>query len=173
MIRDMKDRGMSNREIAGDLGISRNTVSKLLRTTRLADHRKRERGSKLDPYREKIRALIDDHNLSAVRILEEIRKIGYNGGYTILKEYCHELRKDRRIQAVYRYETDPGKQSQVDFGEFGHIDIDGKSRKLYAFLISSFLVMYAGTDESGLSVSFFNLSAGISCVVPCICELTF
>ena len=46
MIRDMKDRGMSNREIARDLGISRNTVSKLLRTTRLADHRKRERGSK-------------------------------------------------------------------------------------------------------------------------------
>ena len=36
-------------------------------------------GSKLDPYREKIRALIDDHNLSAVRILEEIRKIGYDG----------------------------------------------------------------------------------------------
>ena len=36
----------SNREIARDLGISRNTVSKLLRTTRLADHRKRERGSK-------------------------------------------------------------------------------------------------------------------------------
>ena len=118
MIRDMKDRGMSNREIAMDLGISRNTVSKLLKTTRLADHRKRKRGSKLDPYRENIRSLIDDHNLSAVRILEEIRKIGYNGGYTILKEYCHELRKDPRIQAVYRYETDPGKQSQVDFGEF-------------------------------------------------------
>jgi predicted transcriptional regulator len=73
MIRDMKDRGMSNREIARDLGISRNTVSKLLRTTRLTDHRKRKRGSKLDPYREKIRALIDEHNLSAVRILEEIR----------------------------------------------------------------------------------------------------
>ena len=133
MIRDMKDRGMSKREIARDLGISRNTVSKLLRTTRLTDHRKRERGSKLDPYREKIRALIDEHNLSAVRILEEIRKIGYDGGYTILKEYCHELRRDRRIQAVYRYEADPGKQSQVDFEEFGHIDTDGKRRKLYAF----------------------------------------
>ena len=46
MIRDMKDRGMSNREIARDLGISRNTLSKLLRTTRLADHRKRKRGVK-------------------------------------------------------------------------------------------------------------------------------
>ena len=41
MIRDMKDRGMSNREIARDLGISRNTVSKLLRTTRLTDHGKK------------------------------------------------------------------------------------------------------------------------------------
>ena len=38
IIRDMKDRRMINKEIAGDLGISRNTVSKLLRTTRLADH---------------------------------------------------------------------------------------------------------------------------------------
>ena len=44
MIRDMKDKGMSNREIARGLGISRNTVSKLLRTTRLTDHRKRKRG---------------------------------------------------------------------------------------------------------------------------------
>ena len=61
----------------------------------------RKRGSKLDPCRENIHALIDDHNLSAVRILEEIRKMGYHGGYTILKEYCHELRKYRRIQAVY------------------------------------------------------------------------
>ena len=69
--------------------------------------------------------LINKHNLSSVRILEEIRKIGYNGGYTILKDYCHELRKDRRIQAVYRYETGPEKQSQVDIGEFGHMDIDG------------------------------------------------
>ena len=96
MIRDMKDRGMSNREIARDLGVSRNTVSKLLRTTRLADHRKRERGSKLDPYREKIRALIDEHNLSAVRILEEIRKMGYDGGYTILMCSLYHLDSYKR-----------------------------------------------------------------------------
>jgi transposase len=43
------------------------------------------------------------------------------------------MRNDRSIQAVYRYETDPGKQSQVDLGEFGHIDMNGKRRKLYVF----------------------------------------
>lgn len=133
MIRNMKDRGMSNREIASELGISRNTVRKMIKATKIPDPKRRKRASKLDPYRSRIRELIEKYNLSSVRILEEIRKTGYEGGYTILKDYCAELRKDRRIQAVYRYETEPGKQSQVDFGEFGHIDIDGKRRKLYAF----------------------------------------
>ena len=82
---------------------------------------------------DRIRDMIDKHNLSAIRILEEIRKQGYDGGYTILKDYCSAIRKDRRIPAVYRYETDPGKQSQVDFGDFGRTEIDGISRKLYAF----------------------------------------
>ena len=118
MIRNLKEMGMSNREIARELGVSRNTINRMLKKTRIQEKKKSHSGSKLDPYREKIRSLIDDHNLSAVRILEEIKKMGYNGGYTILKDYCHELRKDRRIQVVYRYETDPGKQSQVDFGEF-------------------------------------------------------
>ncbi|MCL4451321.1 MAG: IS21 family transposase [Candidatus Thermoplasmatota archaeon] len=135
MIRNLKEMGMSNRDIARELGISRNTVSRMLKKTRIQDRKRKRKGSKLDPYRDRIHALIDEHNLSAVRILEEIRKLGYNGGYTILKEYCRELRKNRRIQAVYRYETGPGKQSQVDFGEFGSIEIDGKRKKLYAFSI--------------------------------------
>ena len=111
MIRNLKERGMSNRDIAKELDVSRNTVSRMLKKTRINEKKKRHRGSKLDPYRDRIRTLIEKHNLSAVRILEEIRKMGYDGGYTILKDYCHDLRKDRRIQAVYRYETDPGKQS--------------------------------------------------------------
>ena len=80
MIRDMKEKGTNNREIAWDLGMSRNTVSKLLRTTRLTDHRQRKKGSKLDPYRDRIRALIDEHNLSAVRTLKrdyDLKRLEY------------------------------------------------------------------------------------------------
>ena len=128
MKRNMKEMGMSNRDIAKELAVSRNKVSRMLK--------RKKRGSKLDPYREKIRALIDEHNLSGVRILEEIRKSGYNGGYTILKDYCHDIRKDRRIQAVYRYETEPGKQSQVDFGEFGYIDMEGIEENYTLFPLS-------------------------------------
>ena len=132
MIRNMREKGMGIKSIAREFNISRNSVRKYLKSEP-KNKQNRRKGSKLDPYREKIRELINKHNLSSVRILEEIRKMGHNGRYTILKDYCRELRRDRRIQAVYRYETDPGKQSQVDFGEFGHMEMDGKSRKLYAF----------------------------------------
>ena len=100
MIRNMKEQGMSKREIAKELGISRNTVTKMLKTTRVKEHQSRKRGSKLDPYREKVKEFIGKYNLSSIRILEEIRKLGYDGGYTILKDYCSTVRKDHRGQAV-------------------------------------------------------------------------
>ena len=162
MMRNMREKGKSIKSIARELGISRNSVRKYLRSEPKGKQ-KRKGGSKLDPYREKIRALIDEHNLSAVRILEEIRKMGYDGGYTILKDYCHDLRKDRRILAVYRYETEPGKQSQVDFGEFGHIDMDGKRRKLYAFSMilgySRYRYVEFTTDISTENVIRMHLNA--------------
>lgn len=136
MIRNMLDKGLSISEVSRQLGIDRKTVRKYAKGDGVPVAKPRTgRSSKLDPYREKVRELVDRYNLSTVRILEEIRKQGYDGGRTILGDYCYTLRKDRRIQAVYRYETDPGKQSQVDFGEFGSIEIDGKRKKLYAFSI--------------------------------------
>ena len=50
------------------------TMDKASREHPLDIEKIRHRESKLDPYRENIRSLIDEHNLSAVRILEEIRK---------------------------------------------------------------------------------------------------
>ena len=133
MIRNMIEKGISISEIARKLGIDRKTVRKYANSDGIPVKRNPGRGSRLDPYRDRIRELIDAYNLSAVRILEEIRALGYDGGYTILKEYCSSIRKDRRISAVYRYETDPGKQSQVDFGSFGIMHMDGIRKRLYAF----------------------------------------
>ena len=94
ILRNMKEKGLRIESITGELSIWRNSVRKYLKTE---PKKKQNRKSKLDLYREEIRSLMDDHNLSVVRILVEIRKTGYNGGYTTLKDYCHELRKDRRI----------------------------------------------------------------------------
>ena len=96
MIRNMREKGMSTRAIARELNISRNSVRKYL-NSEPSGKQERKRGSKLDPYMEQIKSLIEGHTLTTVRILKEIRKDGYIGRYTILKEYCHELRKDRKI----------------------------------------------------------------------------
>ena len=66
MIRNMKDGGMSNREIAEELGISRNTERKMLNASTVNEHSHRRKTSKLDPYRDRIRDMIDKHNLSAI-----------------------------------------------------------------------------------------------------------
>jgi hypothetical protein len=43
------------------------------------------------------------------------------------------VRPKTEVLAVYRYETKPGVQGQVDWAECGHIEIDGQVRKLYCF----------------------------------------
>ncbi len=133
MFRTMREQGMSISEIARRTGVCRKTVRKYIAMEKPAKYSREGRQSVIAPYTDYVRGRIDKHNLSAVRIYEEIREKGYPGSYTTVKRLCRVIRKNRRIQAVYRYETDPGKQSQVDFGEFGYIDIDGKHRKLYAF----------------------------------------
>ena len=134
MIRNMAENGMKISEIAKELNMDRKTVKKYVKSRTVPKYGQRKKtGLKLDPYRDYIRDRINKYNLSAVRILEEIRKKGYNGGYSTLKTYCATLRKDRAINAVIRYETEPGRQAQVDFGEFGHIEIDKVWKKLYAF----------------------------------------
>ncbi len=134
MIRNMVENGMKISEIAKELSMDRKTVRKYAKSKAVPKQKQRKKRSlKLEPYMDYIKERIAKYNLSAVRILEEIRRKGYTGSYSTLKAYCRVQRKDRAIKAVIRYETEPGKQAQVDFGEFGHVLIDGKNKKLYAF----------------------------------------
>ena len=152
MIRSMKEQGVSIREIARKLGISRTTVRRYLKS-----------GKVLQYHRDPAGSMIEQHNLTAVRIYEELRKKGFKGSYSLVKQYNRPMRTDRKILAVYRYETDLGKQSQVDFGEFGYIHIDGKRRKLYAFsmILAYSRMRYAEftTDISTRNVIRMHLNA--------------
>ena len=134
MIRNMVENGMKISEIAKALNMDRKTVRKYAKSRVVPKQKqRRKRQLKIEPYKDYIKERIAKYNLSAVRILEEIKKKGYDGSYSTLKTYCKAQRKDRAIKAVIRFETEPGKQAQVDFGEFGRIDIDGRMKKLYAF----------------------------------------
>ena len=54
----------------------------------------------------------------AIDVLEEIRALGYPGGYSILKDYIRSIRPKKAKRPVLRFETAPGKQAQADLSPY-------------------------------------------------------
>ena len=100
-----------------------------------APQKRQQKPSKLDGYKEYITARLQSILYPRQRIYREIQEKGFTGKYTIVKDFVRDVRPKSPVHAVYRYETKPGIQSQVDWAECGRIDIDNESRKLYCFTI--------------------------------------
>mgnify|MGYP003469515721 CR=1 FL=1 len=62
--------------------------------------------------------LLEEDNYSAALILERIRERGCQCGYTIVKDYVSQKKKELNSKATVRFETVPGLQGQVDWGFF-------------------------------------------------------
>ena len=121
-VRAMREvQGLSIKEIARRTGRSRNTIRAALRSPEPPRYGPRpERPSKLDSFMPAICELLEEeHGLSGVRVLEEIQRLGYEGGKTILDDRLRELRPrylppPRSFQrTVYR----PGELAQFDLTE--------------------------------------------------------
>lgn len=113
--------GLSQREVARRTGSSRNTVAKLARAKAPLRYPRRTRPSILDPFKPYLLARFREHRLSNVRLLEEIRPMGYAGGIDVLRRFLTPLRRERalRAKATVRFETPPGHQAQADWAHCG------------------------------------------------------
>ena len=136
MIRDLKSKGFSNIQIAQTLGIDRKTVSKWLHTNQIPQYQKQVAlPSKLDPFKSYILSRINEGCINASIIFDEITALGYQGKMTILRVFIQPHRQSVVSKASIRYETPPGKQAQVDWGEFKLTCADGSFRKVHAFVM--------------------------------------
>jgi transposase len=134
MIRELHAQGFNIIEISDKTGFDRKTVRKYLNLTTIPEPKKRaKKESKLDNYRDYIVSKLQEGPFTANRLFREIQEMGFTGKYTIVKDFVRKVRPKQGVQAVYRYETKPGVQAQVDWSEFGSVEIDSKMSKLYCF----------------------------------------
>lgn len=134
LIRDLYSQGFSISEISRRTGLARATVRKYLKTKTAPEAQKRPpKSSILDPYKPYLEEKVNEGPYTAARLFREIQEMGYNGEITIVQDFIRKIRPKQGLQAVLRYETKPGIQAQVDWGEVGKVEADGNLKKLFCF----------------------------------------
>lgn len=131
----LQAQGHTQVEIAGILGVCERTVRNYLKQMPQA-RKSPKRPSKLDPFRQVILDQLEENpSYNGELIFERIARMGYTGRKTVMKDYIAKTRRRIAATAVQRFETEPGRQAQVDWKEFGKQVVDGKETKLYAFVM--------------------------------------
>jgi transposase len=128
LLRHYLEQGTSKSALARKLGVHRDTIHRWIRDGELDRDLdgepvrygpRRPVATKLDAYKSIVEARLAAYpQLSAVRLLDEIRAAGYAGSYTQLKVFVQRVRPTPVPVPVIRFETPAGRQAQVDFARF-------------------------------------------------------
>jgi transposase len=136
-IRELSGQGLGSKRIARQLGVSRNTVRRYLAGATV--------GFQLRPAARRL----DDHTLrevhdlfgtvaegNAVVIQQELASRGIDVELRTLQRAVVTRRQEERAQALatVRFETPPGQQMQIDFGEKS-VRIAGQPVKVYLMTV--------------------------------------
>jgi len=161
-VHDLKRQGHSIRVIAHMTGLSRNTVRKILRGEHSTTRKPTQRLSKLEPFKAYLQQRRAEHPLSAVRLIGEIRPMGYSGSLQTLRRFLATLagQVQRQKRLTVRFETPPGKQAQADWAFAGKLpDSAGILRPVYVFtfVLSFSRVLFVHCTHS------MNLNTLIDC----------
>ena len=142
--------GRSRRQVARELGISRNTVRRYLEAPEPV---RRESGPRRRPVFDAVQPRLDallsewserttpKQRLTATRLHRQLREEGYVVGVTTVRDYLREWRRQRAevyIPLVHR----PGDEAQVDFFA-ATVELNGERRRVWKFLVR---LMYSGRD---------------------------
>ena len=119
--------GWSVRKLVRELHVSRNTVWKILRSdeTDFAYERDHQPMPRIGPRQQKLDEFLQGNadkppreRLTLVRIFEELRAVGYEGGYDAVRRYARSCSKARGAVAAETYvplSYDPGEAFQFDW----------------------------------------------------------
>jgi transposase len=135
---ELKRQGLSLKRICDVTGCDPKTARKYLQTPEQPVYGPRApRPTCLDPFKPFLEKRLVAGVWNAVVLLRELKEQGYQGGYTVLTDYLRPRRVQADVVAVRRFETAPGHQGQVDWGDLGDVTLpDGTHKPLSGFLLT-------------------------------------
>jgi transposase len=140
----LSGQGLGRRAIARALGVSRNTVRKILEAH---GHARRERQAalapppervprpqKIDDFRGKVTELLTRFpDITAQRIFEELRAAGYGGSYTQVKRHVRGVRPPPHPEpSMPTPSFGPGEMAESDWSPYMIDFLDGQRTKVQA-----------------------------------------
>lgn len=152
MIKKLLKQGLNKTEVARRLGISRETVRKYAKLPEgyVPTFNKAAVANIVDPYLPHIVKMLGTAKeqkvfIPTTIIYAEIQALGYNGSLRWLQQVMqkYELRQRVKEEKLIRFETDAGKQMQVDWIEFPNDNLSafvatmGYSRASYVEYVSN------------------------------------
>ena len=163
--------GMSRRAITRSLGVSRNTIKKILRTrsrerdtghTALAATPARApRESKIDAYRVRVGELLGRYpDITAQRVFEIVKEEGFKGGYTGVKKHLRRVRPPPKpTPSLEAPVFGPGEMAENDWSPYVLTYTDGRAETVQLF---SYVLVYSKRKYFGVfgSADLFALMDG-------------
>jgi len=125
---------LSASQIADTMQLDQRTVEKWLEAQKYTPKTASVRSSKLDNFKEAIVRRLEAHPYSATQIYQQMKEQGYEGGYTILKDYVRKVRP-QRAPAFLTLSFEPGESAQVDWGLYGSVNVGNTRRRLSFFVM--------------------------------------
>ena len=137
MIKDLHRQGVNISDIARWTGHDRKTIRAIVNGALMPTPKQRKaKARKIDPFVPYLEKRMDEGVMNAQKLYQEILSQGYSGKARAVRAFVQPFREVRQREATVRFETEPGQQAQVDWGNFGTIEHHGRKRRLYAFVMT-------------------------------------
>jgi transposase len=132
----LRELGWGTRRIAAELGCARDTVQRYLAAGGWAPYRTPERPGALAGHRAWLAERFRRHHGNADVVRQELAaELGIAVGLRTVERAVAHLRRELAAEALatVRFETPPGRQLQIDFGERG-VAIGGERVRVHLFV---------------------------------------
>ena len=140
LVREMvarKERGEGVKQIARELGVDRKTVKRWLRLGSWQPRQPRCLPKPIDQFAEFIERRAPEVGWNAIVLHRELGSLGFAGSYQQVRRFLrpHRLRRKWSELATVRFETGPGDQAQVDYGQL-RVWIAEQSETVHLFVFT-------------------------------------